>query len=47
MVLKEEKIYILKDEELRAKIIWWHYNILVAGHRRKWKAVELVTKSYW
>jgi len=31
-VLKEEKIYVPKDEELRVEIIWLHYDVLVAGH---------------
>ena len=35
LVLKEEKLYILKDEKLRVEIIWLHYDILVAGHRKK------------
>jgi len=32
LVLKEEKIYVPKDEELRVEIIWLHYDVLVAGH---------------
>ena len=32
LVLKEKKIYIPKDEELRAEIIWLHYDVLVVGH---------------
>jgi len=31
-VLKEEKVYILKDEELRMEIIQLYHNILVAEH---------------
>jgi len=27
LVLKEGKIYMLKDEELRAEIIWLHHDI--------------------
>jgi len=30
--LKEEKLYVLKNEELRVKIIWLHHNVLIAGH---------------
>jgi len=33
LVLKEEKIYVLKDEELRAEIIWLHHDVLVVGYR--------------
>ena len=35
LVLKESKIYVLRDEELRAEIIWLHYNVPVAEHRGK------------
>ena len=47
LVLKERKIYVLKDEELKAEIIQLHYDVPAAGHRRKWKTVELVTRNYW
>jgi len=46
-VLKEGKVYVLKDKELRAEIIQWHHDVLVAGHGGQWKTVELVTKNYW
>ena len=32
LVLKEGKIYISKDMELRSEIIWLHYDVPVAGH---------------
>ena len=32
LVLKEGKVYIPKDEELRAVIIWWHHNVPAAEH---------------
>jgi len=32
LVLKERKIYVLKDEELRAEVIRLHHNVPVAGH---------------
>jgi len=35
LVLKEGKVYILKDEKLRVEIIWLHHDILVARHRRR------------
>ena len=46
-MLKKGKVYVLKDEELRAKIIWLYYNILVTGYGGKWKTTELVTRNYW
>ena len=33
LVLKEEKIYILKDKKLRLEIFWLHHNTPIAGHR--------------
>ena len=35
MVLKEEKVYVPKDEKLRAEVIQWHYDVLAAGHGGK------------
>jgi len=45
--LKEDKVYVPKNEELRAEIIWLHHDILVVEHGGKWKTMELVTKNYW
>ena len=47
LVLKEGKIYVSKNKELRVDIIWLHHDVLVAGHKRRWKTVELVTRNYW
>jgi len=47
LVLKKEKVYILKDEKLRVEVIWWHHDILVVRYGGKWKTVELVTRNYW
>ena len=35
LVLKEEKVYVPKKEELRTEIIQLYHNTLVAGHRGK------------
>ena len=43
-MLKEGKVYVPKDEELRAEVIWLHHDILAVGHGGRWKTVELVTK---
>ena len=32
IVLKEGKVYVLKDEELRAEVIRLHHNVPTAGH---------------
>ena len=34
LVLKEGKVYVLRDEKLRVEIIWLHHNMLITGHRR-------------
>ena len=46
-MLKEEKVYMPKNKELRAEIVQLHYNVLVAGHGERWKIIELVTRNYW
>jgi len=33
LVLKEERVYVPKNEKLRVEIIWLHYDMLIAGHR--------------
>ena len=45
-MLKEEKVYMPKNEELRAEVIWLHHDIPAAGHRGRWKTVELMTRNY-
>ena len=46
LVIKEGKIYVPKDEELRAEIIQLHYDVPAVGHGGRWKTVELVTRNY-
>ena len=33
IVLKEGKVYVPKDEELRAEVIWLHHDVPAARHR--------------
>ena len=47
LVLKEERVYIPKDEKLRVEIIQLHHDTPIAGHEGQWKMVELVTRNYW
>jgi len=35
LVLKERKMYVPKDKELRAEIIRLHYNVPMVGHEGK------------
>ena len=46
IMYKERKVYVPKNEKLRAEIIRLHYNILVEEHRGQWKMVELVTRNF-
>ena len=46
LVLKERKIYVPKDKELRMEIIWLHHDVPVIGHGKRWKMTELVTRNY-
>ena len=47
LVLKEGKVYVPKDEELRVEIIRLHYDVPAVGYGGRWKTVELVTRNYW
>ena len=44
---KEKKVYILKDNKLRAEIIRLHYDMPIGGYKGQWKTVELVTRNFW
>jgi len=47
LVLKEKKVYVSKNKELRVEIIQLHHDVLVAGYEERWKTTELVTRNYW
>jgi len=47
IVYKEGKVYVPKDEKLRAEIIRLHHNTSIEGHGGQWKTVELVTRNFW
>jgi len=47
LVLKEGKVYVLKDEELRLEVIQLHHDVPVVGHGGRWKMTELVMRNYW
>jgi len=47
LVLKEGKVYVPKDEELRAEVIQLHHDVPAVGHGGRWKTVELVIRNYW
>ncbi len=43
--MKEGKVYVPKDKELRAEVIWLHHNVLAVGHGGRWKTVEFGYKE--
>jgi len=47
LVLKEERVYVPKDEKLRGEIIRLYHDTPMAGHGGQWKMIELVTRNYW
>ena len=47
LVLKEKRVYVLKDEKLRGEIIQLYHDMPIARHGGQWKTVELVTRNYW
>ena len=47
IMYKEGKVYVLKDNKLRAEIIRLHHDTPVGGHGGQWKMVELVTQNFW
>ena len=43
IMYKEGKVYVPKDDMLRAEIIRLHHDTPVGGYGGQWKMVELVT----
>ena len=44
-MLNKEKVYMLKNKELRVEIIQLYHDVLVAGHGERYKISELVTRN--
>ena len=47
MMLRDRKVYVPKDEKLRAEVIQLHHDMLVGEHGGQWKTMELVTRNFW
>ena len=47
LMLKEGKVYVPKDEKLRAEIIRLHHDMPMGEHGEQWKTTELVTRNFW
>ena len=46
-MLRDGKVYVPKDEKLRAEVIQLYHDTLVGGHGGQWKTIELVTRNFW
>ena len=46
IIYKEKKVYVSKDNKLRAEIIRLYHDTPVGGHGGQWKIVELVTHNF-
>ena len=46
LILKEGKVYVPRDEKLRAEVIRLYHNMPMGGHRGQWKIAELVTRNF-
>jgi len=47
VIYKEGKVYVPKDDKLRAEIIRLHHDMPVEEYGGQWKMVELVTQNFW
>jgi len=47
IIYKEGKVYVPKDEKLRAEIVRLYHDTPIGGHGGQWKTVELVTRNFW
>jgi len=47
LVLKEGRVYVLKDKKLRVEIIWLHHDTPIVGYGGQWKTMELIIRNYW
>ena len=47
VMYKEGKVYVPKDDKLRAEIVRLHYNMPVEEHGGQQNTVELVTRNFW
>ena len=47
IIYKERKVYMQKNEKLRAEIIRLYHDMPVGEYGGQWKTVELVTCNFW
>ena len=46
-MLKEEKVYVPKNEKLRAEIVQLYHDIPMGEHKEQQKTVELMIRNFW
>ena len=46
LILKKEKIYILKNEKLKIKIIQFYYGVLITEYKERQKKIKSVVRNY-
>ena len=46
LILKKEKIYILKNEKLKIKIIQFYYSVLITEYKERQKKIKSVVRNY-
>jgi len=47
LMLKKRKVYIPRDEKLRAEVIRLHHDMPIGGYGEQWKTAELVMRNFW
>lgn len=46
LILKKEKIYVLKNEKLKIKIIQFYYGVLITEYKERQKKIKSVVRNY-
>src|SRR5258707_2423714 len=47
IVLYRGKVYVPDNPQLHHNLVHVHHSATVAGHPRRWKTLELVSRNYW
>ena len=47
LILRNKKVYVLKNKKLKAEVIQLYYDTLVGEYGEQQKTIELVTKNFW
>lgn len=47
LLLHRGKVYVPKDDKIRADLLKLHHDFPGAGHPGRWKTLELLSRNYW